>query len=505
MRSCLSLRHPFLPLVALAGLLALEGAPGDRRWSYETGELIFGSASIQGGEVLYFSTEITDGQSTQAGAVYALDISSGSPVLKWRFETGDWVDSAPAISPDGSTVYAGSWDGNLYAIDAETGEEAWSFTTGGIIVASPAVADDGTIYCPSNDGIVYALNPDGSQKWAAFVGAEMDSSPTLDLDGTLYVGTYDGTLVALTPDGGIKWEYTITDEVEVNGEILDNRVLTSPAISPLGEVVFGSGNGFLYSVLASTGALQWKSQFPEEMDSSLAIDEAGNIYAATRAGFLYKLDADGIEEWSNFVGDVFFSSPLIDEKGLAYIIGFAGDNTSAVIAFDAEGNDTWIHTIPAIVDASPTLGPDGTFYVGAYDGTLYAIEAGYSLSTGGWAKFQHDLALTGNLSKAPTPEGFFADFPHASDLGSGWAHSEWAGPLYYPEFPWQYQFPIGWLYEGGPGVSEHWWYHPELEWIWTTPEVFPYAYRHATQAWVYFGTDEQGMAWYYDFNSNSWN
>jgi outer membrane protein assembly factor BamB len=498
-------RPAFITLLALAGILLLEGAPGDRRWSYETGELIFGSASILDGKTVFFATEISDGQLNQAGAVYALDIASGSPILKWRFETDDWVDSAPAISPDGSTVYAGSWNGNLYALDAETGAEAWSFTTGGIIVASPAVAEDGTIYCPSNDGIVYAVNPDGSQKWAAFVGAEMDSSPAIDLDGTLFIGTYDGTLVAISADGTIKWEYSITDEVVVGSETLDNRVLTSPAISPLGEVVFGSGNGFLYSVQTTNGALQWKTQFPEEMDSAPAIDADGNIYVATRAGFFYKLDAEGIEEWSNTVGDVFFSSPLIDKKGLVYLVAFAGENNSVVLAFDAEGNDTWIHTIPAIVDASPNLGPDGTLYVGAYDGTLYAIEAGYSLSTEGWAKFQHDLALSGNFNQESTPGGFFGDFPKAMDLGSGWAYSEWAGPLYYEEFPWQYHSPIGWLYEGGPGVSEHWWYHPELGWLWTKPEVFPYAYRHATAAWVFFGTDELGVAWYYDFNSSSWN
>jgi outer membrane protein assembly factor BamB len=40
--------------------------------------------------------------------------------LKWTCKTGDWVDSSPAIGPDG-TVYVGSEDGYLYAIYTNNG------------------------------------------------------------------------------------------------------------------------------------------------------------------------------------------------------------------------------------------------------------------------------------------------------------------------------------------------------------------------------------------------
>ena len=39
----------------------------------------------------------------------------------WSFPTGDMVTSSPAVSSDGKVVFVGSWDGNLYAIDAVTG------------------------------------------------------------------------------------------------------------------------------------------------------------------------------------------------------------------------------------------------------------------------------------------------------------------------------------------------------------------------------------------------
>ena len=39
--------------------------------------------------------------------------------ILWEFETGDEVDSSPAIGPDG-TVYVGSVDNKLYAIKTES-------------------------------------------------------------------------------------------------------------------------------------------------------------------------------------------------------------------------------------------------------------------------------------------------------------------------------------------------------------------------------------------------
>src|SRR5260370_13747227 len=47
--------------------------------------------------------------------------------LAWTFPAQDSIDSSPAIA--NSIVYFGSDDGNLYAVDAKTGEQRWSYTT----------------------------------------------------------------------------------------------------------------------------------------------------------------------------------------------------------------------------------------------------------------------------------------------------------------------------------------------------------------------------------------
>ena len=50
--------------------------------------------------------------------VYALDVATGAQ--RWRFQTGNWVGSSPAVV--GGVLYIGSNDSYVYALDATTGE-----------------------------------------------------------------------------------------------------------------------------------------------------------------------------------------------------------------------------------------------------------------------------------------------------------------------------------------------------------------------------------------------
>ena len=77
----------------------------------------------------------------------------------WEFETGRGVESSPAIGSDG-TVYVGSYDKKLYAINGKTGVKLWEFETGDEVKSSPAIGPDGTVYVGSNDDELYALKTD---------------------------------------------------------------------------------------------------------------------------------------------------------------------------------------------------------------------------------------------------------------------------------------------------------------------------------------------------------
>jgi outer membrane protein assembly factor BamB len=74
--------------------------------------------------------------------------------VKWNFAHGAF-DSSPAVV--NGVVYFGSWDENVYAVDASTGTKLWSYAVGSGVYSSPAVAN-GVVYVSSDDGKVYALN-----------------------------------------------------------------------------------------------------------------------------------------------------------------------------------------------------------------------------------------------------------------------------------------------------------------------------------------------------------
>ena len=69
---------------------------------------------------------------------------------KWEFRTGDGVYSSPAIGSDG-TVYVGSYDKKVYALNGATGAMKWEFLTGEGVGSSPAIGFDGTVYVGSYD------------------------------------------------------------------------------------------------------------------------------------------------------------------------------------------------------------------------------------------------------------------------------------------------------------------------------------------------------------------
>jgi len=86
--------------------------------------------------------------------VYALNATTGA--LIWTYKTGSWVLSSPAVA-DG-VVYVGSLDDHVYALNATTGALVWKYKTDNVVDSSPAVAG-GVVYVGSEDDKVYAFGP----------------------------------------------------------------------------------------------------------------------------------------------------------------------------------------------------------------------------------------------------------------------------------------------------------------------------------------------------------
>src|SRR5262249_9662483 len=73
---------------------------------------------------------------------------------RWPFETKDSIEGAAAIV--GDTVYVGSMDEYLYALDLANGNLKWKYKAGPI-KAAPAVRD-GAVYVGDSDGVFHCVD-----------------------------------------------------------------------------------------------------------------------------------------------------------------------------------------------------------------------------------------------------------------------------------------------------------------------------------------------------------
>jgi hypothetical protein len=208
--------------------------------------------------------------------------TAGKERMLWQFETGDAVVSSPAIGSDG-TVYVGSYDKKLYAINGKSGVKLWEFETGGGVQSSPAIGSDGTVYVGSYDKKLYAINgKSGVKLWEFETGGGVNSSPAIGSDGTVYVGSGDKKLYAINGKSGVKlWEFQTGD-----------WVYSSPAIGSDGTVYVGSKDNKLYAINGKSGVKLWEFQTGGKVSSSPAIGSDGTVYVGSLDKKLYAIKTD---------------------------------------------------------------------------------------------------------------------------------------------------------------------------------------------------------------------
>ena len=318
---------------------------------------------------------------------------------KWVFPTGGAVVSCPAIGDDG-TIYFGSADTNVYAVDGATGRSRWTFPTGGAIKSSAAIGADGTVYIGSSDHKFYALDGGtGVKKWEFVTGGAL-TSPSIGTKGTVYVASGDHQIYGLDGvTGGNLWRLDIG---------------TSPyTASPPDALAVGVDNTVYYvqdqSMVAlngDTGALLWQKTHSDLYYRTVlpAIDEFGRVCMATApAPALEFLDGrTGQVAWSSDYWGAVYGMPILGREGMIYMSqsGRSFDNNCSLTAYNTRTRKSgWI--LPGVQLATPVLGADGTLY-GSIGPTVLALDSAtgrtnWQFQAAGWLKNSLTLGRDGTV------------------------------------------------------------------------------------------------------------
>lgn len=160
--------------------------PGERLWSRYVDHEIHASPAIGADGRVYLCSR---------RQVLTFDPHSGEQHLLFdppEFKSFEVVGSSPTIGPD-NTLYVGSLDGYLYAIDALSGSFKARYDAGTKIQTAPAIAADGTVYFGTYGGYFHAVRLEGDHfadvAARSYLGNHVAGDPVIAPHGTVYTTT----------------------------------------------------------------------------------------------------------------------------------------------------------------------------------------------------------------------------------------------------------------------------------------------------------------------------
>ncbi len=275
------------------------------------------------------------------------------------------------------TLFFGTENGDVTALDVHTGEQKWSVKVKGEVLASPAI-DEGIVVINTGSGLMFGLDAEsGEQVWSY----ESDVPPLslrgiaapVAANGGAIVGTASGKLaVNILGTGQTAWEQPIgsaTGATELDRIVdIDSKPLVSG-----GVIYVISFDGSLASVELRSGRIIWKREYK----SYRRLTQAGNtLFVVDANSNVYALDArNGIELWSQGalkqrlltaaepVGDYLVAG---DKWGFLHFFNQTDGKIVARVDVGGDDEDESIYSAPVV---------DGKMlYTQTRDGKLVAIQ-----------------------------------------------------------------------------------------------------------------------------------
>ncbi len=300
---------------------------------------------------------------TQAGGIKPL----------WAFKCEDEVRGTPTIHQ--GALYIGSYDNNLYSLNAADGKFQWKYPADGGIVSRPALYD-GNIYFGSEDKRLHVVSArSGKVVWTYYTEGPIRSSPRI-AEGHAFIGSDDGYLHAVNLNSGrVSWRFEAADAVRSTPFVMNDLVY------------IGCETGDYYAV-DYRGELKWRFHAKRAITSS-TVGSASTLYFTSVDGTLYALDPkNGWPLWRFRLGKASISTPCIIDD-----LVFVGAADGFIYAVDTRNSkEVWRYRTEHQVNGSPVVYKD-SLYCGSVDGNLYCLE--YRTGRLRW-KFGTQGAITGS-------------------------------------------------------------------------------------------------------------
>jgi outer membrane protein assembly factor BamB len=212
------------------------------------------------------------------------------------FETRPQERGGVATDPRRGLAFVGTRDGWLHAVRTD-GTVAWELeAAGGFGVP---VVDGDTVYVGSSDGRLYAVEiPTGKPRWTYDAREDLSTRPAI-AGGLVLVASQGDTVFGVDRDTGAwRWHH----RRERRGEGL--TILGAAAVHVSGGTAFAAfSDGFVTALDAATGAARWERRVAPKgthLDvDALVLDDGQRLYAAAFSGAVLALDAQsGRTLWS---------------------------------------------------------------------------------------------------------------------------------------------------------------------------------------------------------------
>lgn len=214
--------------------------------------------------------------------------------LLWHFKTGGSLQASPVIA--NGTLYIGSTDGKLYALDAKQWGVRWVFDAGDAIRYAASVVGD-RVYFSARNNRVYALDAKTGEKLWEFRSSTWMDAPPIVSNNRVYIGAFPSKIYLLNAQTGVL-ENVRERTIHIQG------------------VEYGCANGVFRPIFPEHNAKLWRDQAGGS--ESYPVTANGIVYIGSRDGRIHAFEMDTkTETWTYQTGGFIDAAPAIAE-GILY-------------------------------------------------------------------------------------------------------------------------------------------------------------------------------------------